>query len=118
MKRCLFLVVMTAFFAHWMACTEAVIDDGNSDPIPEVVKYDPDVKAIMVTHCEGCHSDEPAAPGGFPLTTYAHVKNWTENENLVDRVNDLAAPMPPGGLMPENERLTIDQWIADGYLEN
>ena len=41
-----------------------------------------------------------------------------ENGNLLNRINDQVNPMPQSGILPSSTRAVIDQWVADGYLEN
>lgn len=100
-----------------MSCSEAVIEDLPPDPITTTVKYNSDVKTIIDANCVGCHGAiSPNA--GLSLTNYTQVRNAAENGNLVGRINNVSSPMPPSGLMSSNNRAIIDQWIADGYLEN
>ncbi len=116
MKRFCIPCLLAILIFSWQACTKAVVDDGDSGPIEEIVKYDPDVKAVMETHCVGCHSGELPS-GGLLLDDYNTVRLSTEDGNLVARMNDLASPMPPAGLISSSQREIINKWITDGYLE-
>lgn len=80
------------------------------------VKYKNDVYNVMYNNCVTCHSgNTPSA--GLDLTTYASVKNATQNGSLLKRINDENAPMPPVGLMSEQKRKLLSDWKNQGYLE-
>ena len=101
-------------------CTTNTIDEGDITdlpPIEETVTYDTDVLPIITNNCIGCHSG-PNANAGLQLTSYANVRAAAEQGNLVSRINNGSNPMPPTGILPPETRQIIDQWIADGYLEN
>lgn len=112
-KYILLFIGLTLF----ISCTEAVIEDLPPDPIPTQIKYNDDVKAIIDANCVSCHGAiSPNA--GLSLTTYQQVRDATENGNLINRINNVSAPMPPSNLMPSTNRAIIDQWVLDGYIEN
>lgn len=101
-------------------CTTNTIDEGDITdlpPIEETVTYDTDVAPIIANNCIGCHSG-PNANAGLDLSSYANVRGAAEQGNLVNRINNGSNPMPPTGILPPETRQIIDQWIADGYLEN
>ncbi|WP_053002639.1 c-type cytochrome [Kordia jejudonensis] len=101
-------------------CTTNTIDEGDIQdlpPIEETVTYDDDVAPIIASNCIGCHSG-PNANAGLDLSNYANVRGAAEQGNLVNRINNGSNPMPPSGILPPETRQIIDQWIADGYLEN
>ena len=101
-------------------CTTNTIDEGDITdlpPIEETVTYDADVSPIITNNCIGCHSG-PNANAGLDLSSYANVRGAAEQGNLVNRINNGSNPMPPTGILPPETRQIIDQWIADGYLEN
>ncbi|UTW66009.1 hypothetical protein KFE94_15320 [bacterium SCSIO 12643] len=80
------------------------------------ISYDTYVKPIIYNYCTTCHAGKsPSA--GLDLQTYANVKNAAENRNLLKRINDHKNPMPVGGLMPKEERLTILRWAKNNFLE-
>ncbi len=112
-----FFIGMVLFLYN---CTTNTIDEGSIEdlpPIVETITYDDDVAPIITTNCVGCHSG-PNANAGLQLTSYANVRAAAEQGNLVNRINNGANPMPPTGILPPETRQIIDQWIADGYLEN
>ena len=101
-------------------CTTNTIDEGDVTdlpPIVEVVTYDDDVAPIIANNCIGCHSG-PNANAGLDLSSYANVRGAAEQGNLVNRINNGSNPMPPSGILPPATRQIIDQWVADGFLEN
>jgi len=50
--------------------------------------------------------------------TYSQVRNSAENGLLIQRINDVANPMPPASLMSTSTRTLLDEWVQNGYLEN
>lgn len=111
------LLIFSIIFFLLTGCSKAVIDEVEPVVIDQIIKYDPDVKKIVSTNCYDCHAgSSPIA--GFTLETYNDVKAYTEAGILIDKINDIASPMPPTGLMPAYERAVIEKWVVDGYLEN
>ena len=70
----------------------------------------------MFNHCITCHGGT-APSGDFVLTSYDEVRNYTENGNLIDRINDADNPMPPSGLLNATNRQILEKWVEDGFLE-
>lgn len=107
----LLLLIATSF-----SCTKAIIDDGSTDPDPitRAIKYSPDVERIMTDRCVTCHSGN-APSAGADLTTYENVRYYAEEKNLIERINDVAAPMPPDALMTADLRAQIEKWKTDGF---
>lgn len=101
------------------ACSKAIIDEdgGNTGPITEDVKYDPDVQNIMFNNCVTCHGGN-APSAGLLLNNYQDVKFSAENGKLIDRMNDATNPMPPSGLLPLETRKKLDKWASDGFPQN
>ena len=95
----------------------------NDDPVvvdpTQKVTYEKDVKNIINNSCavSGCHTGSNP-PAGILLTTYNQVRSQAENGNLIARMNNSSNPMPPTGILPSSTRSVIDQWKADGFLEN
>ena len=80
----------------------------------ETITYSGAIENIMFSNCISCHSG--AAPlGALDLSSYAAVRASTDTGNLLARINDAAAPMPPSGLMSANDIAAIQQWAADGF---
>lgn len=111
-----YVCVVFILLAMW-SCSEAVIEDEDTEPILEIVSYNPDIKALVDNFCINCHNAS-AASGGLDLSTYDLVRNSTENGNLILRINDVNNPMPQSGLMPAAERDLFDKWVEDGFPEN
>jgi len=106
-------------FLFLTSCTKAFIPDDPSTntPITTIIKYNSDVKLIMKNNCITCHGG-PAPSASLDLTTYANVKNATINRSLLERMNEVTAPMPQSGLLLLPTRQIMDKWKTDGYLEN
>lgn len=80
------------------------------------VKYNSDVKNIMTNQCSSCHGSANGV-GGFSLATYADVKQYGEAGSLLSRINSTSNPMPPSGLMSQENRDVIQNWVNGGYAE-
>ncbi len=81
------------------------------------VAYNPQIRAIMTDYCTSCHSGVSAS-AGLRLDTYESVRAATETGSLLNRINNGAAPMPPGGLMDNEERTLIQNWSKNNYPRN
>jgi len=81
-------------------------------------------------NCVGCHNDVTMV-GGFSVDDYADLVVATNaaGEAIIVpgdpaasrafiRMNDDAAPMPPSGLLPQEQRDRMELWIERGALEN
>lgn len=113
MKSYLSLIIILLLFS---SCTTAILDEGEVEPINETITYEGHVKNIITNYCITCHGTV-APSADLDLSTYNALKNATENGNLIQRVNDVANPMPPNGLMPAQTREILNKWVIDGYLE-
>ncbi len=92
-----------------------------TDPIPDMVNYTNHVKPIISSNCISCHNSNanPIAP--FPLETYDEVRDKTENENLLARIqlpDGATLIMPPSGKMSQTKIDIILKWKNQGYKEN
>lgn len=115
------LTLLLALSISIMSCSSSEVS--NEDPVvidpTTKVTYEKDVKNIINNSCavSGCHTgSSPAA--GIAFNTYNQVRSQAENGNLIGRINSGSNPMPPTGLLPTSTRSIIDQWKADGFLEN
>ena len=120
MKKNILFTTCLALFV--MSCSNDSTNDliDNTDPLPEQVTYNADVKTIIDNNCINCHSVPPQNGAPMPLTTYQQVKNAVENGNLIERISttDLGEVMPFGGpRLPQNLIDTVIQWETDGLLE-
>ena len=88
----------------------------KEEPMTAEVKYSTTISSLMNNYCLTCHSG--AAPSAdLNLDNYTEIKAIGESGKLIDRINDSNSPMPPSGLMPEEKRQQIEDWIANGYQE-
>lgn len=80
------------------------------------VSYSNDIQPVVKNFCTTCHAgDDPE--GDFVLTSYADVREHTENGELLARINDKDDPMPEDGLMPKQLRRLFQIWADTGYKE-
>jgi mono/diheme cytochrome c family protein len=92
-------------------------DDGGPEPTALACE----VAAIVEPHCSGCHGDPLRSGAPQELLT---LEDWrapaptlpsqTNGQLSVARMGDAGAPMPPAGLLSEEERAVIADWVAAG----
>lgn len=98
--------------------TEEVTDtteDTNDAPTARVT-YNNTVRSIMSNNCTRCHGSPLTNGAPFPLLTFDQVSGRAGR--VISRMNSMAAPMPPRGLVNTSIRAQMDQWQTDGLLEN
>ncbi len=120
MYRKVTLAVVSLVIATLYNCTTNTIDEVEIEDLPPIVEsvtYDDDVAPILNSTCVGCHSG-PSANAGLQLDGYANARAGVEQGNVINRINNASNPMPPSGQMPAGNRQIIEQWAADGFLEN
>lgn len=113
MKRPIYFSLFIVVLAALTGCKP---DPVNPPPDIGPVNYTQDISAIVYNNCQTCHAG-PVPSAGIALTTYQEVRAQTEHGNLNNRVNDEVNPMPPRGLLPEEDRLKIEKWMEDGFPE-
>lgn len=113
--------LMIAVFAFSLisSCTEGFIPEDVTTTPPSVgpITYETHISTVMTTNCTSCHGGSNPQ-GNLLLETYNQVRNSAENGTLIQRINDVANPMPPAGLMPASTRTLLEEWVQNGYLEN
>lgn len=110
-----FTLALCAFL--FSSCSKSEVPLTEDIDSSVTVTYDADVKGIIDTNCISCHSGS-TPPAGLTLTDYFDVREAAENGALIDRINSTANPMPPSGNLPASTLSIIDEWQADGFLEN
>ncbi len=88
----------------------------EEEPVP--ISYATDVKPIMDNNCISCHGGQfPQA--GLRLETYTQVRLGVEDRDVIGRMTNVNAPMPPSGLLiPESAFAgVVVQWQEDGFVE-
>ena len=112
---------MIAVFAFGFisSCTEGFIpeDITTAPPTGSPITYETQISTVMTANCISCHGGSNPQ-GNLLLESYNQVRNSAENGTLIQRINDVANPMPPAGLMPASTRVLLDEWAQNGYLEN
>lgn len=115
-----YFLLLTFFTATILTnCTEGFIpEDAIPNPLTGgTITYGTHISMVMATNCVSCHGGSNPQ-GNLRLETYNQVRNSAENGMLIQRINDVANPMPPAGLMPASTRVLLDEWVQNGYLEN
>jgi len=115
MKKINLIITAFALSCLLFGCSTATIEE--VEEIDGLVTYTTDVRPIISNNCLPCHAGStPSA--GLNLETFVNVRNATQNGNVLVRINSSSNPMPQGGQMAPALIATIEQWAADGYLEN
>lgn len=85
------------------------------------VSFSQDIIPIMQDNCTGCHAIDNNSFGGFPLETYSQIKIIVEDGRLSSSINFEAGVTAMPYLLPKMDSCRIakiDQWIAEGALNN
>lgn len=102
-------------------CTNVSEDDLiDAEPLPDLVTYQENVKAIIDNNCISCHNNPPVNGAPMSLLLYENVKDAVENKDLIGRItgDSPGSLMPLGGpKLPQNLIDIIIQWEADGLIE-
>lgn len=115
MKKLLFLTSLFLILFVVSCSSDSDDDDIIIDPPTPTITYTNTIKSIMSGNCTGCHGNPPTNNAPMPLTTYANVKDATENGNLITRIEN--GTMPPNGNLTAAQISNIKTWKANGYLE-
>ena len=100
------------------SCTKSFIaENNNSVQQIDTITFKVHIQPLISSYCLNCHSNVNAR-GNLSLETYAQVRNSAENGNLIQRINNVANPMPISGLMSIENRTLFDDWVKNSYQEN
>ncbi len=115
------IVLLISLISIVSSCTNVSEEDLiDAEPLPDIVTYQANVKAIIDNNCLNCHGIPQTNGATIPLVSYANVKSAVENNNLIGRISGTGpgSLMPLGGpKLPQNLIDTIMQWEVDGLLE-
>ncbi|HVH47627.1 MAG TPA: hypothetical protein VM925_35070 [Labilithrix sp.] len=80
-----------------------------------------EIAALIEKHCAACHASPPRTGAKTVLTSReALLASW-EGRPLgvvsVERMRDVASPMPPEGLLSEADVAMFAKWVDDGMPE-
>jgi cytochrome c5 len=91
------------------------MDDMNNSG---AVTYEANIRQIVQSNCLTCHTNPPVNGAPMSLTTYNDVRNAVDQRGLLGRINSVANPMPPTGLMGQSLRQEFQDWADQGFPEN
>ena len=110
-SKVLFLAIFS-LLALFTAC------ENDEDTLVVKVTYNDDAKPIFVANCGPCHLAGGTNPNKWD--NYTTAKN--KINSILDRVKKeqgTAGFMPAGGSKLSAETIAVlDEWLADGLLEN
>jgi hypothetical protein len=97
-----------------MTTTTTVSGDGLNDLPCGVVQ-------ALASNCQKCHASEPVFGAPMPLVSHADLQkpsksnpSLTVAQASVKRLNDAAAPMPPGANITATERTLLVDYLSNG----
>ncbi len=103
------------------SCSNESTSDLIDVPFVENVTYTNNIKPIIDANCLGCHSSPTANDAPMPLTTYQNVKEFVQNDKIIDRVSrsqGQSGMMPLGGTrLPQPVIDLIIKWKQQGLQE-
>ena len=84
-------------------------------PVVENPTYNANIEPIFSAKCVSCHGINEQNP---PLTNYTQIKDAIENGDVLCRIqNECGEVMPPSGKMSQTLIDMINNWAAQGYVE-
>lgn len=110
------LIYLKITFILMINCSYSEGDDliPVSDDSQVTITYETNIKKLISMNCTPCHANPPEE--GAPVySTYISVKK--DIDEIINRTNDVAFPMPEDGLMSIKDRELIKKWKSDGLLE-
>jgi predicted CXXCH cytochrome family protein len=108
------IIVLATIF---VSCESKTYDEISKVTNP---KYEANIKPVMDSKCTSCHS--PSGTQQPYLTSYAEVKDATQNGVLLCIIDNPSSCfygnniMPPSGRMPQTTIDMINLWAINGYL--
>jgi hypothetical protein len=79
------------------------------------------VSKALVKNCQSCHGAQLVGGAPMSLVTFADFKKPAVTKPLLTvqqlalmRINDTAAPMPPGGVIAADDKKTLSDWLTAG----
>ncbi len=85
------------------------------------IRYSVNILSIMSVNCNSCHSGTASAGGGIKLDTYAGLKVYAANGQLLNCIlqNGVVPAMPLGGAMLSTCDInSVRAWINNGVPNN
>jgi hypothetical protein len=113
MKKLIIFIVFISAVSYMVSCTSSTYEE-ISAPVTNPT-YTTNVGPVIKANCSGCHSG-----GQSPnLTTYANVKEATQNGDLICRIDQTQAcgrVMPQSGAMSKQTIAMIILWQTQGCI--
>jgi hypothetical protein len=113
MKKIKIFLLLISIAAFTVSCTSSTYEE-ISAPVTNPT-YNANVGPVIKANCTGCHSG-----GQYPdLTSYALVKDATQNGNLICRIDQSQAcgrVMPQSGAMSKQTIDMIILWQTQGCI--
>lgn len=117
-------IILSAMTFGFIFVLYSCANDSEEDlidqmPMPQLITYNDNIKAIIDNNCINCHSDPPVNGAPYSLMDYNAVKN-----NVASIINRISLQQGQGGLMPlggarlpQNIIDEVVQWQTDGLFE-
>ena len=114
------LLIILLFLAGCYNDKESILYPESACVPPTAPSYQADIVPILSQHCTSCHSGTFAS-GNVLLDSYAEVKKYTDNGQLMGTITWASgySPMPKNGnKLPNCHVATLQTWIATGAPNN
>ena len=80
-----------------------------------------EIATIVQSHCSSCHSSPPSSGATTSIASRADLLADHAGRPLaaevVERLRDASSPMPPDGLLSDDDVATFSKWVDDGMPE-
>jgi hypothetical protein len=111
MKKLILFLILIISVSFYVSCTSSTYEE-ISAPVTNPT-YTANIEPVIKANCTGCHNG-----GQSPnLTTYAYVKDATQNGDLICRIDQSQAcgrVMPQSGPMSKQTIDMIILWQSQG----
>ncbi len=119
-KQCTIILSLVGLIVfNFTFCTKATLEETTPPPTDSLltVTYTNDIAPLFQANCTPCHfGSNPTA--SVDLNDYASTVFAVENQQLLNAITNNSNPMPPSGLMSEQNRALVTQWVDDQMPEN
>lgn len=125
--RSLCILIAAALAVGGCVYDEHDDNDGLDDNALEDVSLSEDVQPIFTDNCvgAGCHGEGEVPPALTEGLTYDELWEMEmvepgdpQGSVLYERMTSASRPMPPGGVLPDNQLAVVRAWIEQGAEDN
>ncbi|UOB18227.1 c-type cytochrome [Abyssalbus ytuae] len=116
MKKNVFPIIVTILLLCLSCSKDEEGGQITTDPVDTDVTYS-QIESIIQNRCGSCHGNPTANGAPMSTNTYETLKEAGEKRNLIGRIKSINNPMPPDGLLPQEQIELIEGWVLGGYKQ-